>query len=66
MLSSDTGVSSKRVAGFMGWIICILLTIISTFYPFTVTDIVEMLFICSTSLLGLDSITSIWKKNIKK
>jgi hypothetical protein len=25
-----------------------------------------MLFICSTSLLGIDSITSIWKKNINK
>jgi hypothetical protein len=25
-----------------------------------------MLFICSSSLLGIDSITSIWKKNINK
>jgi hypothetical protein len=25
-----------------------------------------LLFICSTSLLGIDSITSIWKKNINK
>jgi hypothetical protein len=25
-----------------------------------------MLFICSASLLGIDSITSIWKKNINK
>jgi hypothetical protein len=25
-----------------------------------------MLFICSTSLLGIDSITGIWKKEIKQ
>jgi hypothetical protein len=25
-----------------------------------------MLFICSTSLLGIDSITNIWRKNINK
>ncbi len=29
-------------------------------------EIVDLLFICSTSLLGIDSVTGIWKKNINK
>lgn len=66
MLSSDNSVSSKRVAGFLGWIVCLLLTIFCTIFSIPAADIVEMLFICSTSLLGIDSITSIWKKNINK
>lgn len=66
MLSSDKSVSSKRVAGFMGWIVCLAAAIYSTMYAIPSTDIIEMLFICSTSLLGIDSITSIWKKNINK
>ena len=64
MLSAESGVSSKRVAGFLGWIVCLVITIFSTIYAIPAPDIVEMLFICSTSLLGIDSITGIWKKNI--
>lgn len=64
MLSAESGVSSKRVAGFLGWIVCLTITIFSTIYAIPAPDIVEMLFICSTSLLGIDSITGIWKKNI--
>lgn len=66
MLSSDSSVSSKRVAGFLGWIVCLFLTIFCTIFAIPAADIVELLFICSTSLLGIDSITSIWKKNINK
>lgn len=66
MLSAESGVSSKRVAGFLGWIVCLAITIWSTVYAIPTPDIVEMLFICSTSLLGIDSITGIWKKNINK
>jgi hypothetical protein len=66
MLSAESGVSSKRVAGFLGWIVCLSITIWSTIYTIPTPDIVEMLFICSTSLLGIDSITGIWKKNINK
>lgn len=66
MLSADSSVSSKRVAGFMGWIICLCVTIYGTIFSIPSPDIIEMLFICSTSLLGIDSITNIWKKNINK
>lgn len=43
MFTAHSGLSSKRVCGFFGWLVC--------------------LFICSTSLLGIDSITRIWHKN---
>ena len=66
MLSAESAVSSKRVAGFLGWIVCLLTAIYSTMFVIPTPDIIEMLFICSTSLLGIDSITSIWKKNINK
>lgn len=66
MLSSDSGISSKRTAGFMGWILCLLISVYCTLFSIPSPDIIEMLFICSTSLLGIDSITNIWKKNINK
>lgn len=62
MLSANSPVSSKRVAGFLGWIVCLIITILSIFYPITVTNTIELLFWCSAGLLGLDSITGIWKK----
>ena len=46
ILTAHSGLSSKRLCGFAGWVVC--------------------LFICSTSLLGIDSVTGIWKKNINK
>lgn len=66
MLSSDRSVSSKRVAGFLGWIVCLCASVYSVIFTIPSPDIIEMLFICSTSLLGIDSITSIWRKNINK
>lgn len=44
MFTAHSGLSSKRVCGFFGWLVCL----------------------CSTSLLGIDSITGIWHKNINK
>ena len=62
MLSSNNEISSKRVSGFAGWLafigICIYCTVIKCQAP-VITD---TLAICSSALLGLDSITSIWKR----
>lgn len=66
MLSSNSPVSSKRFCGLIGWIFCIVLAIYCTLYDQQAPDVVDMLFICSTSLLGIDSITTIWKKNVNK
>ena len=60
---SRSGVSSKRICGFIGWLTCLFICIWCTISCVPAPNIVEMLFVCSTSLLGIDSITGIWKKN---
>lgn len=66
MLSSRSSVSSKRFCGFIGWILCLLIVIYCTYKNTPAQEIVEMLFICSTSLLGIEAVTNIWKKNVNK
>lgn len=64
MLSASThanGVSSKRVAGFMGWLVCIFICIYCTVYVIQAPLIIETLFYCTAGLLGLDTVTEIWK-----
>ena len=62
MLTSNTGISSKRVSGFIGWLsfisICVYCTIANQQAP----DAVEVLAICSSGLLGLETITAIWSR----
>lgn len=65
MFTAHSGLSSKRVCGFIGWIVCLFISIYCTILVIPAPDIVNMLFICSTSLLGIDSITSIWTKKSK-
>lgn len=65
IFESRSGVSSKRLCGFMGWVVCLFVCIYCTIYAIAAPQIIEILFICSTSLLGIDSITGIWKKEIK-
>lgn len=65
IFQSRSGVSSKRICGFIGWIVCIFVCVYCTIHAIPAPQIVEMLFICSTSLLGIDSVTGIWKKEIK-
>lgn len=59
MISSDSAVSSKRFSGFIGWLFCIGLTVYCTINNQDTSDAIDMLFICSSSLLGIDSITRI-------
>lgn len=62
MFTAHSGLSSKRVCGFLGWIVCLFICIYCTVLVITAPEIIDMLFICSTSLLGIDSITGIWHK----
>lgn len=59
MFTAHSGLSSKRVCGFFGWLVCLFICCTIMVIP----EVVELLFICSTSLLGIDSITRIWHKN---
>lgn len=60
-LSEDKNPSSKRVAGCLGWFLCLVSAIIGIFYEIKSTDIIEMLFWASSGLLGLDSVTGMFK-----
>lgn len=64
MLTAHSGLSSKRLCGFIGWIVCLFICVWCTILVIQAPEIIDLLFICSTSLLGIDSITGIWKKNI--
>lgn len=66
MFTARSGLSSKRVCGFLGWIVCLIVCIWCTLHSIPAPEIIDLLFICSTALLGADSITSIWKKDINK
>lgn len=66
MFTAHSGLSSKRVCGFFGWLVCLFICVYCTIMVILAPEVVELLFICSTSLLGIDSITGIWHKNINK
>lgn len=62
MLTSGSGVSSKRVSGFIGWIAFIVIVSYCTVNRIQAPTITDTLAVCSTALLGLETITNIWTK----
>lgn len=66
MFTAHSGLSSKRVCGFFGWVVCLFICIWCTIHCIPAPEIVDMLFICSTTLLGADTVTGIWKKDIHR
>lgn len=68
MFTSHSGISCKRVTGFLGWLVCLGVVIYCTVMSIQAPLITEMLFYCSTTLIGIDSVTGIWKnipQNVK-
>ena len=65
-IANSGDLSSKRVCGVFGILVvaCIAIgcTIVGTQAPLIVTDLLY----ASTALLGVDSVTNIWKKNNTK
>lgn len=62
MFTSNSGISSKRVSGFIGWITFIFICLYCTFQHTQAPVMCDTLAICSSALLGLDTITGIWKR----
>lgn len=60
-LNADSSTSSKRLCGMIGWIICLTCVIIAVLTNKDSPNVVNTLFVTSTSLLGLDSVVSIFK-----
>lgn len=60
---SKSGVSSKRICGFLGWIVCLFVVIWCTLNIIQAPSIAEVLFYCSSGLLGIDAIMSPFRKD---
>lgn len=59
---SRSGVSSKRIAGFLGWLVCLFIVIYCTLNAIQAPVIAEILFYCSSGLLGIDAIMYPFRK----
>ena len=60
-ISEGKNPSSKRVAGCLGWILCLVAAGVAIFKIIPSPNIIEMLFWSSCALLGIDSVTSMFK-----
>lgn len=62
LLSAERGsLSSKRLCGFIGWLCCSAVLIMCTVWDREAPQMVSTVLYTSTALLGLDSVTGIWK-----
>ncbi|MCQ2187848.1 MAG: hypothetical protein MJY73_05820 [Bacteroidales bacterium] len=62
LLSAERGsLSSKRLCGFIGWLCCAAVLIMCTVWDREAPEMVSTVLYASTALLGLDSVTDIWK-----
>lgn len=63
VVTSQSGVSSKRVCGLAGWIVCLLVMVYCTVKVIQAPLMIDTVLWCCMGLLGIDSITGIWKFN---
>ena len=62
ILSSATGtISSKRLCGIIGWLVCLGIGIYCTINIIQAPMLIDSILIGSATLLGVDSVTGIWK-----
>ena len=68
ILSASKGsISSKRVCGVIGWVVCLGIGIYCTVKVIQAPLLIDSILIGSTALLGVDSITGIWSnKEVNK
>ena len=62
MLSSDKSVSSKRVVGCLGFLVCSFVFVYKAIIKDDVSDLFNMYLACCASLVGLESVVSIFRK----
>lgn len=62
-LATKGSISSKRVCGFLGWLVCLGVLLYCTILTVQAPVFADTVLICTAALLGVDSITGIWKHN---
>ena len=60
------GFSSKRVFGALGMMVCLGLLVAGFITEKPIPDFAELIYVTSSSLLGLDNVTDIFKKTVNK
>lgn len=62
VVTSHSGISSKRVCGVIGWLVCLGVLIYCTIHSLQAPLMIDTMLLCCMGLLGIDSVTGIWKK----
>lgn len=63
----DTGgYSSKRFLGVIGFLVCVIVFIAAFIFELQIPEFGDLLLTVSASLVGLDSVASIFKKSVNK
>lgn len=62
-LNQPNSISSKRICGALGWLLCLGVLGYCTFKQVQAPVMIDSIVIASTTLLGVDSIANIWKDN---
>ena len=62
-LNQPNSISSKRICGALGWLLCLVILGYCTFKQIQAPVMIDSIVIASTTLLGVDSIANIWKDN---
>ena len=62
LITSHSGISSKRVCGVIGWLVCLGVLIYCAVNVIQAPLMIDTVLLCCMGLLGIDSVTSIWKK----
>ena len=60
-LNQPNSISSKRICGVLGWLLCLGVLGYCTFKQVQAPVMIDSIVIASTTLLGVDSIANIWK-----
>ena len=61
MITSHSGISSKRVCGVIGFLIIIFVLVYCTIFSIQAPLMIEPFIYAVCLLLGIDSVTGIWK-----
>lgn len=61
MITSHSGISSKRICGVIGFVVVLFVLIYCTIYNIQAPTMIDTFIYAICLLLGIDSVTGIWK-----
>ncbi len=63
-LANSGGFSSKRLLGVLGFLVCLVLLILSFILEKDIPSFADMVLIASSSLVGVDAFRGIFSRNV--